>query len=303
MPSDYTSNFSALLTSHLGIKPDEGDGEKEKSESSKDAPSKSEYIPKPNYDDPKSRSQYLNNWAKKYGDLQGRGDTVLKVNEVPRGASGTAKQVSTKIAKQYGLNPSLLYSSAMEEGMSELFKDKSGLDTKRRKPTDFGYMGDYGDKEYPINGANSLGLPDFSNRFQQLVSGGYLSKDFASKFRGKEKAGEFGENNFKTLDDALKAKAALMKYGQDYVDKIANKNGVVLSKKQKEFFTLAWFNGGEGAVLKRIPQYKEKGYLKDDSFLDKRPTEEQGKPDNLDVYGHVVRRIRMASSLEKEGLF
>lgn len=284
---DYGTDAEAYMKDFATPKPKPGDGP----------------IPLPNYNDTTSRQGYLKQWAKKYGDLQGRGDTVLKVNETPRGGSGSAKQVSTKVAKEYGLDPSLLYSSAMEEGMSELFKDKSGLDTKHRKPGDFGYMGDYGDKEYPINGANSLGLPDFANRFHELVEGGYLPKDFSNKFRGKAKSGEFGENNFKTLDDALKAKAALMKYGEDYVDKLAKKDGVTLSAKQKDFFTLAWFNGGEGAVLKRIPEYAKKGYLKDDKFIDKRPAEEEGKPDNLDVYGHVTRRIKMASALKEQKLF
>lgn len=260
-------------------------------------------IPRPDYNDQASRNNFLKQWAKKYGDLQGRGDTILKLNEVPRGGHSTEEVIATNAAKKFGIDPALLHVSAFEEGASELFKDKSGLDTKHRKPTDFGYMGDYGDKEFPINGNNSFGLPDFTRRFPDLVAGGYLPKSFQSQFRGTKKAGEFGENNFKSVEDAMTAKAALMKFGSDYVDKIATKNGVELSPKQKDFFTLAWFNGGEGAVLSRIPQYKAKGYLKDDSFLDKRPKEEMGKPDNLDVWGHVVPRIKRRDALIEQKFF
>jgi hypothetical protein len=260
-------------------------------------------IPRPNYDDPKSRMNYLGEWGKKYGDLQGRGDTILKINEVPRAGSDTAGNIATKVGNKFGIDPALLHASAMEEGASELFKDKSGLDTKHRKPGDFGYMGDYGDKQFPVNGANSMGLPDFSKRFPDLVAGGYLPKSFQEKFRGKAGAGEFGENNFKSVDDAMTAKAALMKYGNDYVDKEAKKNGVTLSPNQKDFFTLAWFNGGEGAVQKRLPQYAQRGYLKDDNFINQRPKEEEGKPDNLDVWGHVTRRLKMRDNLHKEGYF
>ncbi len=262
------------------------------------APANSNLIPPPDYNNQASRTAFLQNWQKKYGSLEGRGDTVLKVNEVPRGGSDTAKNMATKIAGRYGLDPALLYSSSMEEGMSGLFKNKNGTDTKGRKPGDFGYQDNFGNKEFPINGNQSFGLPDFYKRFPELVKGGYLPKEFASRFKGGD-----AENNFKTADDALTAKAAIMKYGNDYVEKIAQKNGVDLSPKQKDFFTLAWFNGGEGAVLKRIPQYKDKGYLKDDKFLDKRPVEEQGKTPQNDVYGHVVPRLKMRDNLKEQQLF
>lgn len=265
-------------------------------------------IPKPDYNNPTSRLNYLKLWARKYGDLQGRGDTVLKVNEVPRGGSDTAKNLVTKAANEYGLDPALLYSSAMEEGMSGLFKDKSGLDTKHRKPGDFGYQDFYGDKEFPINGGQSFGFQTFAEKFPDLVKGGYLPKEFAKEFRGVKAAladdAEYADaNNFKSVDAALKAKAAMMKFGEDYVEKEAKKHNIELSEKQKEFFTLAWFNGGEGAVLKRLPEYAEKGYLKSDDFINKRPKEEEGKPDNLDVWAHVTRRMRMASALKEQKLF
>lgn len=264
---------------------------------------KANVIPRPDYTDQAARNKYLQQWAKQYGDLQGRGDTIMKLNEVPRGGKSTEEQIATNAAKKYGIDPALLHVSAFEEGASELFKDKSGLDTKHRKPTDFGYMGNYGDKDFPINGNNSFGMPDFAKRFPDLVSGGYLPKTFQSQFRGLKNAGEFSENNFKSPEDAMQAKAALMKYGADYVDKQAEKNGVQLTPKQKDFFTLAFFNGGEGAVLSRIPLYKKQGYLKDDSFLDHKPKEEMGKQDFQDVYAHIVPRIKRRDALLEQGYF
>lgn len=266
-------------------------------------PAASNTIPLPDFNNQASRNAYLQQWAKKYGDLQGRGDTIMKLNEVPRGGSSTEREIAVDAAKKYGIDPALLHVSAFEEGASELFKDKSGLDTKHRKPTDFGYMGNYGDKDFPINGNNSFGMPDFTKRFPELVAGGYLPKNFQNEFRGTKRAGEFSENNFKSVESAMTAKAALMKYAGDYVDKIAKKNNVELSSRQKDFFTLALFNGGEGAVLSRIPQYKSRGYLKDDGFIDKRPKEEMGKPDNLDVWGHVTPRIKRRDALRNENLF
>jgi len=265
-------------------------------------------IPRPNYIDSGSRINYLQQWAKKYGDLQGRGDTVMKVNEVPRTGSGTSEQLATKFGKQYGIDPALLYTSAMEEGMSGLYKNINGTDTKGRKPGEYGYQDYYDDKEFPINGGQSFGFQTFTERFPDLVKGGYLPKEFASQFRGSKASSEddnplHDANNFKTADAALQAKAAMMKYGQDYVKRQASQNNIQLSPKQLEFFTLAWFNGGEGAVKKRLPEYKSKGYLNNDDFINQRPPEEKGKPSNLDVYGHIVGRMKMRDNLKKEGYF
>lgn len=255
-------------------------------------------IPRPDYNNPASRTAFLQNWQKKYGSLEGRGDTVLKVNETPRGASDTAKNITTKIAKQYGLDPALLYSSSMEEGMSGLFKDKSGLDTKHRKPGDFGYQDDFGNKEFPINGNQSFGLPDFYNRFPELVKGGYLPKEFASRFKGGD-----AENNFKTTDDALKAKAALMKYTYDDVDKYATKAGITLSPKAKDFFALAEFNAGEGGFHKLLKEYQSKGLLQNDQFLKENPHKGEKIPENQDIYAHVIRRLKMRDNLKEQQLF
>lgn len=269
---------------------------------------KSDYIPLPDYNDQKSRNEYLQKWEKKYGDLQGRGDTVLKLNEVPRGGSDTMKNISVKAAKEYGLDPALLYSSAMEEGASGLFKDKSGQDTKHRKPGEAGYEDYYGDKEYPISGGNSFGFQTFNQRFPDLVKGGYLPKDFASKFRNKDATIQEGKvesaNDFKSVDDAMKAKAAMMKFGEDKVKDFAKEHDIKLSDKAKDFFTLAWFNGGEGGFEHRMKEYNDKGYLKGDKFLDKRPAEEESvKGTKDDVWGHVTPRIHMAKNLKEQNLF
>ena len=259
--------------------------------------------PLPDYNDSASRANYLKEWAKKYGDLEGGGDTVLKVNEVPRGGSDTMKNISIKAAKEYGIDPALLYSSAMKEGASALFKDKSGLDTRHKKPGEFGYQAFYGDKEFPINGNESMGVPDFANRFPELVAGGYLSKDFSSRFRGKKNAGQYSENDFKTVEDGMKAKAALMKFGKDYVDKYAAKNGIELSKNAEDFFSLVFFNGGEGGVQKLLKRYNEEGLLKDDKFLKEHPHKNEKIDPKDDIWAHVAPRLRMASALKQEKHF
>ena len=269
---------------------------------------KDDIIPYPDYNDPKSRSQYLANWAKKYGNLEGRGDTVLKVNEIPRGGSDTAKNLSVKTAKEFGLDPALLYSSAMEEGMSGLFKNKDGTDTKHRKPGDFGYQDFYGDKEFPINGGQNFGFQTFAERFPELVKGGYLPKEFSKEFRGVKAAladdAQYADaNNFKSTDAALKAKAAMLKYSYDEADKYAKEKGINLSKKAKDFFALVLYNGGEGGLHKLLNEYKQKGLLTNDNFLKENPHKGEKIPENQDIYAHVIRRIRMADALKEQRHF
>lgn len=263
-------------------------------------------IPLPNFNDAASRGNYLKQWQGKYGSLEGRGDTVLKVNETPRTGSATAKEISAKAAGKYGLDPALLYSSAMEEGMSGLFKDKSGIDTKHRKPSDFGYQDYYGDKEYPIEGKENFGLNTFADRFPDLVKKGYLSADFAKNFRGaKNETGGFLRNDFKSVDAAMQAKAAIMKYHYDDIDSYAAHRGIKLSPKARDFFALAEYNGGEGTGHQMLNDYYNNGHLEGDKFLQGRPTTGKGlKADSYKaVYDNVARRLRMQEGLKKEGLF
>lgn len=261
-------------------------------------------IPRPDYANQSSRNQYLGAWQKKYGPLNNTGDTILKLNEIPRGGKTTAEEMAKNAASKFGLDPALLHTSSMLEGESGLFKDLSGKDTQHRAPGQFGYQDYFGDKDFPINANQSFGMPDFAKRFPDLVSKGYLPKNFSSQFRGTANAGQFSENDFKSPEAAMQGKAALMKMGYDYVDDKAKEHGINLSPKQRDFFALAFFNGGEGGVLRRMVPYYKKGYLKDDKFLDQRPPEEEAvKGTKADVYGHVIPRIKMASNLKKEGYF
>lgn len=268
----------------------------------KKTPSGDGIIPYPNYKDQKSRNNYLQQWNKKYGSTEGLGDTVLKVNETPRGGSDSIKNISLKTAKQYGIDPSVLYTSMMIEGGAGLFKNIDGTDTRHRKPGEFGYQGFYGDKDFPINGNESLGVPDFSNRFQDLVSGGYLPKSFAAKFRGTKNAGAYSENDFKTVEDGMQAKAALMKQSYDEVDKYAKENKIDLSKNGRDFFALADFNSGAN-FKKILKEYHDEGLLKDDKFLKEHPHKEKKIDPKDDVWAHVAPRIKLANALKEQKHF
>lgn len=301
---DFSANMSALMNGSLGLPTgDTGGGEKTEKKSDSNLPA--DAIPRPDYGNSVSRLRYAQKFREKYGDhVQGMADTPLNVNEVPRGGKTSAKNISTQMATKYGLDPSLLYSSAMVEGMSGLFKNKAtGKDTRNRKEGEGGYQDFYGDKEFPVNGANSFGLNTIEERLPELIKGGYLPKDFAKNIRGKANEGQYSSWDFKDVESAMQAKAAILKSSRDEVDKFSEKNGIKLSPQAKDFFMLAVFNGGEGA-MKRMLQYQKEGLLEDDKFLSERPkSEEDKKGKTNDVWGHVVPRLKMSSALKKEGYF
>jgi hypothetical protein len=258
-------------------------------------------IPLPT-DDPNSRLAYAKAFTAKYGPLMsGRGDTPLRINETPEGASDTSKNISTAIGKKLGIDPALLYSSAMEEGMSGMFPDKKGM------------VDASDDEKYPVQGSASFGLDTFVSRFPGLVKKGYLAPDFDFK-KYVPAPGELSSNGkpattdsalYKTPEDALMAKAAVMKSEYDDIDQYSKQKGIALSPKARDFFALINYNAGEGNGHKMLDDYNNAGALKNDAFLDKRPTAGPGlKANSWEVpYTNVIRRIKMADALKSEGLF
>jgi hypothetical protein len=271
-------------------------------------------IPLPDFKNAKSRGQFASAFKKKYSNIfqdvpekiqYAIGDFPLNVNQTPRAGKSTSKEIVQKYGKQYDIDPALLYTSFMAEGGSGLYKSEAtGLDTRNRKPGEYGYQGFYGDKEFPINGPESFGFTTFSDRFPELVKGGYLPKNFEKEFRGKKGAGEFGQDDFKSVESAMQGKAALMKFSRDEVDEWAKKHDIQLSPKAREFFMLAAFNGGEGGFQKRMLEYKKEGLLEGDKFLNKRPqNEDKVKGTTADVWGHVVPRLRLREAMKSEKQF
>jgi hypothetical protein len=225
-------------------------------------------IPRPDYNDPKSRLIFAQNWTKQYGPLmQGRGDTPLRVNEKPDTGSDTSKNLAVKYFGKLGIDPALGYASAMEEGMSGMYPDKNHQ------------VDDSGDAKFPVSGYNSFGLDTFSDAFPALVKKGYLSPDFQKNFSKLSIPAREGDNkvpvntaNFKDVDSALQAKAAMMKMEYDDIDSYAKQRKITLSPKARDFFALADYNGGEGTGHQMINDYYNNGQLEGDKFLQARPT-------------------------------
>jgi len=295
---DYSKNFLASMTGFMNL-----EDNPDNVSTGDPAPAKPSRIPLPDYKNPQSRLKYAEAFRNKYGQyVQGRGDAPLRLNEVPnvQNEKLTVKQSSLNAGKKLGLDPVLLYASAMEEGVSGMFK--KGYEGE-------GYFNSSSYEDFPISGFAGVGLDNFADSFKGLVKKGYLPADFEKKFRRtimtNEKGQETHSGDFKTIEDVFQAKAAMMKDSEDQVVNYAKRNNINLSPEAKRFFSLINYNAGEGNAQKMLVDYEKAGVLKDNSFLKARPTKGGNLKDTSwkQPYDNVMRRWKMAEALKQEGLF
>jgi hypothetical protein len=260
-------------------------------------------IPLPDYNDPKSRLQYAQAFRNKYGPyMQGRGDAPLRINEVPNVEYDRLpiKQSAINAVDKFGMDPALFYASAMEEGVSGMFK--KGYEGE-------GYFNSSSYSDYPVSGFAGVGLDHFANVYPGLVKKGYLSEDFKSKFKPtimtNEKGEETHSGDFRSVEDAMTAKGAMAKDSEDQVLDYAKRNNIQLSPAAKQFFTYVNYNAGEGNAQKMLMDYHRAGALKGDAFMKSRPSSGGALKENSwkQPYDNVMRRVKMAEALRKEGYF
>jgi len=222
-------------------------------------------------------------------------------NEFPI-AGGKVRDAVTQAAQFNKIDPALLYGSAMEEGMS------GAVDPKYSDNASEAYV-NWSEKnkekaaEYPVDSFFNYGLDTFADQAADLEKKGYLPKGFSTKYTKFYAENEKGEKlnaaAFKTDADALLAKSAMMRQSNDQLEDYLKKNNITLTPRQKEFFLLANYNAGEGNMRKMIQSYKEKGYLKDEKFL-----ETTFKPASYGgVYRNVQARLQAAKLLRDEKYF
>lgn len=206
----------------------------------------------------------------------------------------------SNVAKSSGVNPGLLYTSAMEEGMQAYISKPDAVSESYGKWAD---KNPQAAGKFMVDGFYNYGLDTFGSQYERLAKKGYLPEGFKDRFTPFEAQNEKKEKvmsaAFMSDEDALMAKSAMMRDSQDYLTQAAKKRGLNLSDKQKEFFTVAGYNAGHGNLDKMIDSYNSKGYLKDDKFLDPsfKPASWGG------VYDNVQKRIQNKNVLESEGFF
>lgn len=219
------------------------------------------------------------------------------------------------------INPDLLYASAMEEGLREGIDDPNAVseayqmaigditDTRTGKKQQ-----QFDPNQFPVDGFRTYGLDTFGDQFESLQRKGYLPEGFDKRFTKFKALNEIEEKKkkegkdynyintaaFKSEDDALIAKAAMLRSTRDNLNNYSKKTNVPLTDKQRDFFTLVGYNAGEGNMQKMIKSYKDKGYLKDDKFL----TDTKFKPASFSQpYTYAQRRLQNMQVLDTEGYF
>lgn len=155
-------------------------------------------------------------------------------------------EIINTVASKTGLNPAFLAANAMQEGMNIAIQDDSNMELDEEYIDNLpeGKMGD----QYPVNGFMYYGLDTFGDSAQMLKDKGYLDKDFdfAEYETKNEKKQKVKTGAFKTHEDALMAKAAMLKNIQDSVSKYAQDKGLKLEPKSMDYFVMSAYNGGMG---------------------------------------------------------
>lgn len=272
-------------------------------------------IPRPDYSNPESRQTFAAAFRDKYGKdvLGGYGDIPLRVNEKPQWGSDSTKNLVNKEAKRLGLDPELLYSSAMIEGMSGYYPQKNrttGAQTVKWT----------GDKDYPVSGLWGFGLDSLEDYLPALKKKGYLPQDFEKNYKvfegeGGPKGKDIPESvMFKTTDAGLQAKAAMMRQFYDEFDDYTKEKGIKLTPEQRNFFALAHFNSGRHGY-EMLDAYNKAGLLKNNDFLKSRPNvpiqafidfykgnKEKAEKLHSQIFGNVTPRLAAAAGLKQEQL-
>ena len=204
-------------------------------------------------------------------------------------------------SKRTGIDPGLLYTSAMEEGMKLAL---SGKDTGVRREgfVDYQKNNPKGAKEYPIDGGYYYGLNTFGDKYGKTIKQSNLPPGF--KYtpypqKGTDGSVAFNSAAFRTHEDAISAKAAQMKQVEEAMNYKLRDAKIDLSPEARKFFDMVGYNMGEEKTIEMIKSYQQKGYLKDDRFLDSKFQPASWK----EPYTNVQRRYQNYRILNEQGYF
>lgn len=204
-----------------------------------------------------------------------------------------AIEVARSAALKSGINPSLLFSSAYQEGMnkailspdtvSEAFTmaEKKGLDTKT----------------FPVDGFYNYGLDTFGDRYANLKK--YLPPGFETEFKVFGAKNEKGEPiktaAFKTNEGALIAKAAMLRQAADSLAQFAKEKKIVVAPEDMDYFTLAQYNGGPANARHMLLEYAKAKDKK--SYIEKGETTKKQVHENISPR---LKRMKLAQELFDE---
>lgn len=216
--------------------------------------------------------------AKKPYDIDGEIPFVLKAKS-SFDEDATFQDLVKNASKQTGVDAKLLFSSSLQEGMNQAALHQGNVsDAYDKAWSKNKSLGD----DFPIDGFYNYGLDRFGEMAPELVKKGYLPKDF--KYSVFDAQNEKKENiktaAFRNNQDAIVAKAAVLKNEKDKVMAYAKKKGVTLTPETENYFVLASYNGGMGNAQKMMDEYQQQGG-KGTDFITKDQTSRKGVSKNV----------------------
>lgn len=230
---------------------------------------------------------------KEYGEVMAGRWSDFKILNKKTEEGKTYKQIFNELGEEYGIAPEILFASTAEEGLRDYLINP--FDTK--------------DKVYKVSGFENFGLDHFAEIFPNLVKSKLLESnfDFKQSIHKNEKGITVKSADFKTAEDAIRAKVAIMRLSSDRIVEFADKNDIALSDDALDFFMLVTYNAGFGNATKMLLDYNGIGALDDDSFLKSRPTKGNEKISLKEnsweqPYTNVIRRMKPAEAWKDKGV-
>lgn len=200
----------------------------------------------------------------------------------------SAFEIIQGVASKTGIAPSFLAANALQEGMNLAINDdnseKSGGYWEHNVQED----------KYPVDGFLYYGLDRFGDMVDGLKKKGYIPDgfDYFEYPSMNEKKQKVRTAAFKNNEDALLAKAAIIRDIKDKVNDYAKGKGIKLEPKAMDYFIMSAYNGGMGNARIMLDELKKSGVNQND-FIDKGMTSRQG------VHKNIVPRMEKIGWIDK----
>ena len=170
-------------------------------------------------------------------------------------------------AKQTGIDPYFLYSSAFSEGMNKAIAKPDEVSEA--------YINAKVEGDYPVDAFFNYGVDKFSEYLPKIQK--YLPKGFENSYKLYPAKNEIGEDiqtaAFRTNQDALTAKAAIMMDTLSETDAYAKEKGIQLDDVSRKYFALARYNASPSTFKAMVDEYatsKDKeGFIKKGVYQNK----------------------------------
>lgn len=200
-----------------------------------------------------------------------------------RPMSAIVKSVSEKTK----INPSLLLSSAMQEGMNQAITHPDEVSEAYVNSKDIDH------NAFPVDGFYNYGLDRFGDNYQRLKK--YLPEGFEQRFKPfkaiNEKKEPITTAAFDTNESALIAKSAMLKDAQVQIEEYAKKKGITIPEEDKDYFVLSAYNGGIGNGKSILDEYAK--------AKDKRKFIDEGQTTKKQVHSNISPRLKRMKLIQR----